>query len=136
MSRVEFQAYWRDVHAPLVAQRARVLGIHRYVQCHTMDDSAFAKFAQARGQSVPFDGVAEIWRSDCMEGSLQERKRAAQDLLEDERRFIDLSESPALFFYCRERGRQALTGACRNGRGPMARNVQESIHHPSKRRLH
>lgn len=27
----EFSTYWRDVHAPLVKERAEVLGIRRYV---------------------------------------------------------------------------------------------------------
>ena len=35
MSVEDFQRYWRDVHAPLVAERAELLGIKRYVQAHT-----------------------------------------------------------------------------------------------------
>jgi len=97
MSRAEFQTYWRDVHAPLVMARAQVLGIRRYAQNHTLDDSAFARFAASRGGHPAFDGVAEIWQSEVGEGSAEERRRAGQELLEDERRFIDLAASPLFF---------------------------------------
>jgi len=100
LSREEFQAYWRDKHAPLVSARARLLGIHRYVQCHTMDDASFAAMARTRGAPAPFDGVAELWFSDAAEGSPEERRLAARELIEDERRFIDLPNSP--IFYAQE----------------------------------
>ena len=94
MTRDEFQAYWRDVHAPMVAQRAKLLGIQRYVQSHTLDDASFASISNSRGGHPAFDGVAEIWFSEPTRGTPQERRRANQELLEDERRFIDLSSSP------------------------------------------
>lgn len=97
MSRAEFQAYWRDVHAPLVVARAKILGIDRYVQCHTLDDSTFAKVAQVRGGAAPFDGVAEIWQSEIMEGTVEARRQAAKELLADEANFIDLAASPLFF---------------------------------------
>ena len=99
MTRAEFQDYWRNKHAPLVAQHAKLLGIHRYVQCHTMDDSTFARAAAARGGHPPFDGVAEIWLSDTRppQDTSEERQRANQELLDDERRFIDLDASPLFF---------------------------------------
>lgn len=97
LSREQFQDYWRNQHAPLVMARAKLLGIHRYVQCHTQADSAFARFAASRGGHPAFDGIAEIWQGDALEGSAEERRRASQDLLEDERRFIDLPASPLFF---------------------------------------
>jgi uncharacterized protein (TIGR02118 family) len=97
MTRPEFQDYWRNVHAPLVMARAKLLGIHRYVQNHTLADSTFARFAASRGGHPAFDGVAEIWQSDVLEGTVEERRRASQDLLEDEGRFIDLAASPLFF---------------------------------------
>ncbi|MFT3803649.1 MAG: EthD domain-containing protein [Burkholderiaceae bacterium] len=101
MTRAEFQDYWRNRHAPLVARHAPVLGIHRYVQCHTMDDATFARAAGARGGHPPYDGVAEIWLSDTPPSSSPEaRRQAGQDLLDDERRFIDLDASP--LFYTEE----------------------------------
>jgi uncharacterized protein (TIGR02118 family) len=97
LTREQFQAHWRDVHAPLVAARARLLGIRRYVQCHTTDDAGFAAMARVRGAPAPCDGVAEIWFDEAGEGSPEERRRAAQELIDDERRFIDLPRSPIFF---------------------------------------
>ena len=48
LSREQFQAYWRDKHAPLVASFAPVLGIRRYVQCHTLDEASFAAMTASR----------------------------------------------------------------------------------------
>ena len=61
LSREEFQRYWREVHAPLVAERASVLGITRYVQCHTLvyADVAHASFqTRNAGSREPFDALA------------------------------------------------------------------------------
>jgi len=46
-----FQAYWRDHHAPLVA---RLPGLRRYVQSHTLE-SGYRKREPAA------DGIAELW---------------------------------------------------------------------------
>ena len=35
MTREEFQDYWRNRHAPLVARHQKVLRIKKYVQLHT-----------------------------------------------------------------------------------------------------
>ena len=94
MSREAFQTYWRDAHAPRVQARARLLGIRRYVQCHTTDEAGFAALMRARGAPPAFDGVAEIWFEDSAEGSPAQRLAAARELLDDERCFIDLAHSP------------------------------------------
>jgi hypothetical protein len=94
LTREQFQAYWRDVHAPLVAARAGRLGIQRYVQCHTLPDASFAGMARARGAPSPYDGVAEVRFGDPGPGSEQDRRQAAHELIDDERRFIDLAQSP------------------------------------------
>ena len=60
LSREQFQAYWRDKHAPLVASFAPVLGIRRYVQCHTLDEASFAAMTASRGSLPGYDGVAEL----------------------------------------------------------------------------
>lgn len=100
LSREEFQAYWSTHHAPLVAERARRLGIRRYVQSHTISDPKLNGLADQRGtQELPYDGVAELWfdsaailysRADLPEAIVQ----AGLDLLDDERQFIDLERSP------------------------------------------
>ena len=98
LSREEFQRYWREVHAPLVAERAAVLGIVRYVQCHTLldvDDAHEGFRLRNGGSPEPFDGFAELWFEDRRVGSADDAATAAAELLADERNFIDLPHSPA-----------------------------------------
>ena len=101
LSREEFQAYWRDTHAPLVKERARAIGALRYLQLHTAHDELNAGLRASRGGPEPFDGVAELWfeSADSVRDALatEEGQRAALALLEDERRFIDLERSPLWF---------------------------------------
>jgi len=98
MSRAEFQKRWFDVHGPLVRERAVVLGIRRYVQLHSLDDGLSAGVRAARQSPEPYDGIAELWWDSLEEfaptDSSPERIRAGQELLEDERKFIDLPRSP------------------------------------------
>jgi uncharacterized protein (TIGR02118 family) len=96
----EFQDYWRNVHAPLVASHQRALGLLRYVQVHAIDDELNAR-ANAQRDGVmepPYDGVAELWWESEEElvasGATPEGRRAGAALLEDEARFIDLPRSP------------------------------------------
>lgn len=98
LSCAEFQSYWRERHGPLVKERATVLGIRRYVQVHTFDSPLNEALARSRGiVEEPFDGVAEIWWEDmqAFSGSMgtDEGRRAAQELLDDERKFIDFARS-------------------------------------------
>ena len=98
LSQAEFHEYWRTVHAPLVRERAPMLGIRRYVQSHALDVRAGAVLAGVRGAPEPFDGIASLWFDsvDAMSGagSTPAGRAAARELLEDERRFIDLARSP------------------------------------------
>lgn len=101
MSREEFQTYWRETHAPLVASVAETLNIRRYVQAHTMDAALNAGLRASRGGPDEYDGVAELWwdslESLAAPGQTEEGRAAGAMLLEDERRFIDLSRSPLFF---------------------------------------
>ena len=95
----EFSAYWRDVHAPLVRERAAVLGIKRYVQVRTVQNADMHARFQARngGSPEPYDGIAELWYEEGTLGGGQqneEARKAGRELLEDERNFIDLPNSP------------------------------------------
>lgn len=93
----EFSDYWRDVHAPLVAERAEVLGIKRYVQVRTQQNPRLHAQLQARndGSPEPFDGIAELWFDPDDSGPGGEAAaKAARELLDDERNFIDLPNSP------------------------------------------
>ncbi len=99
MTREEFQRYWRNEHAGLVERHAEVLGIRRYVQTHARDTDADEALAGARGSAAGlYDGVAELWWDSIEDllaaSSSEEGQVAAGALLEDERRFIDLPNSP------------------------------------------
>lgn len=99
MTKDEFQRYWREEHAQLVERHAGTLRIRRYVQTHARDTGLEDALSGSR-ESEPrqYDGVAELWWDsveDLVAGSASEEgQAAANDLLEDERRFIDLASSP------------------------------------------
>ena len=105
LSRAEFQDYWLNKHAPLVASFASDLDILRYVQTHTLTDPANAAAQKARGDMEPeYDGVAELWwasEADLTENLRQNEaaQKAGAALLEDEAKFIDLPNSPLWFAY-------------------------------------
>lgn len=98
LSREDFQRYWRDIHAPLVAKHAATLGIVKYEQVHTGFDAMNDAIRASRGGPEPYDGIAELWFES--EASMQAAAQnpgvaeAARELLEDERNFIDLANSP------------------------------------------
>ncbi|MGH7896877.1 MAG: EthD domain-containing protein [Candidatus Binatia bacterium] len=99
LSRIEFQRYWRDRHGPLVASVARPLRMRRYMQSHTVEDPLYDGLRAARtGMHEPFDGIASVWfdsREELIAAMTgEEGRKAGALLLEDERRFIDLSRSP------------------------------------------
>jgi uncharacterized protein (TIGR02118 family) len=99
LTRDEFQAYWRDQHAPLVSRHADALRIRRYVQTHARASEVGAAQSAARGSEPDvYDGQAELWwdsLDDILAAvSTPAGQQAAAELLEDERRFIDLERSP------------------------------------------
>jgi uncharacterized protein (TIGR02118 family) len=99
MTREEFQAYWRDQHAPLVSRLAETLRICRYVQTHARSSELAVAQSAARGSEPDvYDGQAELWwdsLDDVIAAvSTEAGRQAAIELLEDERRFIDLEHSP------------------------------------------
>lgn len=102
MSRAEFQKYWRETHAPLVAKAAAALGIRRYVQMHS-GESPLEKPDEARpGMAAEdYDGVAELWfdSETAVLASLtsEEGRRHGAILAEDEARFIDFAKSFMVF---------------------------------------
>ena len=98
LTREAFQAYWFDQHAPLVASVREALRIRRYVQLHSLPDEISETLRQARGAPEGYDGVAQLWWDSLEDMAANAGNPAAVDagrrLLEDERRFIDLSRSP------------------------------------------
>ena len=105
LTREEFQRYWLEHHGPLVRKHAAALRIQRYVQTHTLGGPITEALRASRGAPEEYDGVAEIWwrsEQDLTEATASQAGRAAgQELLEDERRFIDLAHSP--LWVCQER---------------------------------
>jgi uncharacterized protein (TIGR02118 family) len=95
LSREEFQRYWFETHAPLVASVKDVLRIRRYVQLHSLPPELSEPLRGARAGPEDFDGVAQLWW-DSFEDMAQtpEAAEAGRLLLEDERKFIDLPKSP------------------------------------------
>ena len=106
LTRSEFQDYWLNQHAPLVASFATDLNILRYVQTHTIDSPMNAAAKKARGKMEPlYDGIAELWWSseaelvEQMSSGSGKAAKAGAALLEDESTFIDLPNSPLWFAY-------------------------------------
>lgn len=78
MDPLAFDAYWRDVHAPLVAQ---LPGVRRYVQNLALP---------VGGAPPPWDGVAEIWVDDAATAAELLQGRSFRDGgLADEGHFVD-----------------------------------------------
>jgi uncharacterized protein (TIGR02118 family) len=101
LSQEEFLTYWRDHHAPLVRERAAAMRVRRYEQSHPLDLPAAAVVAGVRHAPDPFDGIASLWFDSVEDleagAATPEGRRAASELLEDERCFIDLERSPIWF---------------------------------------
>jgi len=97
LSREAFQSYWRETHAPLVARHREALRIARHVQLHALAPEAHAALRESRGAPEEYDGVAELWWRSAEDlaaaVATEAGRRAARELLEDERRFIDLARS-------------------------------------------
>lgn len=102
LTREEFQDYWLNKHGPLVRKHAKTALIKRYIQHHTMLDNTINDgMREVRGGPEGYDGVAELWwdsAEDLAAGySTPEGRKVAEILLEDEKKFIDLSQSPLWF---------------------------------------
>ena len=96
LSRDDFQRYWFENHAPLVASVKDTLRIRRYVQLHSLPSEVSENLRAARQGPEGFDGVAQLWW-DSFEDMARADPAAAEAgrlLLEDERKFIDLPKSP------------------------------------------
>jgi uncharacterized protein (TIGR02118 family) len=103
LSLAEFQSYWRNVHGPLVAKHSSTMRIRRYVQTHTLNDPINNDIRERRGFQPPYDGLAELWWDNGEELAAAAEKSkyqsAADELLEDEKNFIDFSKSSLWFAY-------------------------------------
>lgn len=101
LTQAQFLDYWHDIHAPLVRRHAQALRIARYIQLVPTETPLSEPMAKARNAPEPYDGVAELWFASLadLEASMRDRNAstAGRELLEDERRFIDLARSPLWF---------------------------------------
>jgi len=97
LSLAEFQRYWLQQHGPLVRSLTGALRIKRYVQVHTLDHPLNEALRRSRDAAEPYDGVAELWWESADEmaaaTATPEGQKAARDLREDERNFIDFATS-------------------------------------------
>jgi len=99
MPREEFEDYFRNVYGPLVAKHQSRLDLRRYVQSYTLlkDPTGKALRAARPEMHEPFDGTAVFWwrshdqMADVLGSSAG--KLAHEELLECERKFVDLSGS-------------------------------------------
>jgi hypothetical protein len=83
-----------------VARHAKTLGILRYVQVHTGHDALNAGMQSSRGGPEAYDGVAELWfesEAAMAANTSEAAAKAGTELLEDEKKFIDLANSPLWF---------------------------------------
>ena len=101
LSREEFQRYWFDNHAPLVAKHRQTLRRRRYVQMHATTSQINDLIRAGRSAPEMYDGVAELWWDSLDDMRAASGTPAGQGagcaLLEDERKFIDLARSPLFF---------------------------------------
>jgi uncharacterized protein (TIGR02118 family) len=101
LTRDAFHSYWLEKHAPLVASHRNALRIRRYVQLHAAATDLNDWIRAGRGAREMFDGVAELWWDSFEElqaaAQSPEGRAAGLELLEDERKFIDLNRSPLWF---------------------------------------
>ena len=93
----QFRKHWLEKHAPLVKRNAKALRARRYVQSHTIKSEFDGVLEESRRPAAPFDGITEVWW-DSLEDiaamlATPEGQEAAQELLEDERDFIDFGTS-------------------------------------------
>lgn len=97
LSPAEFHRYWREEHGKLAREKLPGLRARRYVQTHTLDTPFNEVLRESRSGGEPYDGIVEIWWDslDDLEAasSTPEGASASAELLEDEKRFIDLERS-------------------------------------------
>ncbi len=98
LSLEDFYDYWLNCHGPLVHSFKDVLGTWKYTQLHRQTTPLGQALAMVRVAPEPFDGVAEMWWRTMAELEAAMSSEAGRDagriLLEDEKKFIDLENSP------------------------------------------
>lgn len=98
----EFHDYWLNKHAPLVREQMEALKIRKYVQVHQLNEPDLNDgIGKSRNAPPAYDGIAELWYDSVESINANRHNDAAREsgriLLEDERNFIDLENSPLWF---------------------------------------
>ena len=97
MSVEQFRDYWLDEHGALVKRVANVIQAQKYVQSHTIAPEINDFLRKSRGMGQPYDGITEMWweSREQFEASTRQpgAQQAIQELIEDEKNFIDFSNS-------------------------------------------
>ena len=99
LSYAEFLKHWEENHAKLIRKHASVLGIKKYTQNRSINTAELQTQMGVLREvtSFDFDGIAELWYND-LESHLRSRQteagaNALEEIIADEKRFIDLSKS-------------------------------------------
>ncbi|HEY6418140.1 MAG TPA: EthD domain-containing protein [Candidatus Binataceae bacterium] len=97
LSVAECHKTWLNDHGPLVTSFANDMRAAKYIQSHTIAPEFNAAVVKSRGFATPLDGITEVWwksMDDLTAGSATPRGAEAYSaLIEDERRFVELSRS-------------------------------------------
>jgi len=95
LSLEEFQRTWLYDHGPLVRRvREKIPQMKRYVQSHLLPGKSTDALRTSRGSGEPYDGITEVWfdsLEDLDATTPEEAIEGAMELLQDERRFLDLA---------------------------------------------
>lgn len=93
----QFDEHWRGQHAELLMRHRELLRFTRYLQLPASLPGLTTAMGRSRGLAEPFDGIAEMWFDSAEELQAAGRDPAAaqvfEQVLADERRFIDLQRS-------------------------------------------
>ncbi|CAH1655666.1 MULTISPECIES: EthD domain-containing protein [unclassified Chelatococcus] len=100
----EFSNYWREQHGPYaLSGRTARLGMRRYVQNHLVATPLAEPLARLVAPALaPYEGICQLW-FDGEDAVLETRSSAdgaaaTQDLVDDERRFLDLPNCAIRFY--------------------------------------
>lgn len=113
----EFSNYWREQHGPYaLSGRTSRLGMRRYVQNHLVATPLAEPLARlVAPATAPYEGICQLW-FDGEDAVVKTRSSAdgaaaTQDLVDDERNFLDLPNC-AIRFYREE---SCIGGAANSG---------------------
>lgn len=97
LSPVEFQRYWKEVHAPMMLRHAGALRLVGYVQTSPVENSWSSRVERPGVLETPFDGIAELYWASAqdMRHSFEaaEALTLQRELAQDEVNFIDHARS-------------------------------------------